>query len=63
MTTGTVELARFQSDTIVVHFGGDERISDSAYGTGYENALKKEAGRLGIHPLPGPKVVPQHMSL
>jgi hypothetical protein len=42
----------------------EKAIRESAYGTGYEDALKKEVyGRLGIHPLSGAKVLPTHISL
>jgi hypothetical protein len=42
----------------------EKAISESAYGTGYEDALKKEVyRRLGIHPLSGAKVLPPHISL
>jgi hypothetical protein len=39
-------------------------ISESALGTGYEVQLKREVyDRLGIHPLSGAKVLPQHIAL
>jgi len=39
-------------------------IAESAFGTGYEEALKKEVYlRLGVHPLTGAKVLPEHISL
>lgn len=39
-------------------------IAESAFGTGYEDALKKEVYlRLGIHPLTGAKVLPEQISL
>jgi hypothetical protein len=39
-------------------------ITESALGTGYEDALKREIyGRLGIHPLSGAKVLPPHITL
>jgi hypothetical protein len=42
----------------------EKAISESAYGTGYEDALKKEVyARLGIHPLSGAKVLPPNISL
>jgi hypothetical protein len=42
----------------------DKAISESAYGTGYEDALKREVyNRLGIHPLAGAKVLPSQISL
>jgi hypothetical protein len=42
----------------------ERAISESALGTGYEDALKKEVySRLGIHPLSGTKVLPSHIML
>jgi hypothetical protein len=39
-------------------------IAESAFGTGYEDALKREVyARLGIHPLTGAKVLPEQISL
>lgn len=39
-------------------------IQESAFGTGYEDALKKEIySRLGIHPLTAAKVLPEQISL
>jgi hypothetical protein len=39
-------------------------IAESAFGTGYEDALKREVySRLGIHPLTGAKVLPDQISL
>lgn len=39
-------------------------ISESALGTGYEDAVKREVySRLGIHPLAGAKVLPHEISL
>jgi hypothetical protein len=40
-----------------------DAIRESAYGTGYEDALKKDVyGRLGIHPLSGAKELPPYIS-
>jgi hypothetical protein len=42
----------------------EKAIRESAYGTGYEDALKKEVyTRLGIHPLSGAKTLPVKISL
>ena len=42
----------------------EKAIRELAYGTGYEEALKKGVyGRLGIHPLSGSKVLPPNISL
>jgi hypothetical protein len=42
----------------------DKAINESAFGTGYEDALKKEVyARLGIHPLTGAKVLPEQINL
>jgi hypothetical protein len=39
-------------------------ITDSAFGTGYEDALTREVyARLGIHPLTGAKVLPEQIAL
>ena len=39
-------------------------ITESAFGTGYEDALKREVYlRLGIHPLTGAAVLPSQISL
>lgn len=39
-------------------------IAESAFGTGYEDALKREIyGRLGIHPLAAAKLLPEQISL
>ena len=39
-------------------------IAESAFGTGYEEALKKEIySRLGIHPLTGAKTLPEQINL
>ncbi len=42
----------------------EKAIRESAYGTGYEDALKKEVySRLGVHPLSGTKVLPSQIQL
>jgi hypothetical protein len=42
----------------------DAAINESALGTGYEDALKKEIyNRLGIHPLTGAHVLPAVINL
>jgi hypothetical protein len=42
----------------------EKAIRESAYGTGYEDALKKEVyRRLGIHPLSGAKTLPVEIGL
>lgn len=42
----------------------EKAINESAYGTGYEDALMREVfTRLGIHPLSGAKVLPSQISL
>jgi hypothetical protein len=42
----------------------DAAINESALGTGYEDALKKEIyNRLGIHPLTGAHVLPTVINL
>lgn len=39
-------------------------INESAFGTGYEDALKREIySRLGIHPLIGAKDLPEQINL
>jgi hypothetical protein len=41
----------------------EKAISESAYGTGYEDALKKEVyNRLGIHPLSGAAMLPSQIT-
>ena len=42
----------------------EKAIRESAYGTGYEDILKREVyARIGIHPLSAAKVLPSHIAL